>query len=663
MEKFRVSSLLLLVLLTAAAAIAEEAQEATLELPSLGKLKGSTLETRLAADTGEIMGERVRRVRGGTGLSPEFRRQSVRGLSSLEHLHDQGFMSTGDSLLPGNLGLKDQVEALRWLRLNIASFGGDPGSVTITGYSAGAWSVSLHMVSPMSRGLFHRAIAASGSAIFQELLPTNQTHLARKQAEILGCPTDTVGNMLVCLNTKTAEDFANSVGQFFEWHHNPIIQWMPVVEPEVRGVERFMPAQPIDLIRQGKFKKVPFITGITKDEFGAKIVQMIEEAKAGNDSMFRDLNEDWERLAPINFLYERGTNLSSEISYQLKEQYLDGNNVSIDNSQGLANLYADGVIGFSVHRLVNLLAEHSDQPVYYYEFTFQGPYSHVYWNDTKKPYGVTHHDDLLYLFRVSFFPEFEKDSPEMRTVERMTAIWANFAKTGEPIPLEGSGVELFANVTWEPYRLDDQRYLEIGEELSMQTRLNAERMDIWDKLFPMGPAASNVEDDVDAEEACSAGDAAAAAAAANKIPIEMSYSCEICGRDGFDDAEMRSHMALHHLKGAANCPFCDLGEISPAEMLLHVNSAHLDYLTPRAWSSQTDGSSSSENPPRSSIPSISKIQKMIEWAWAQGFDIQGAEQLGGKLVNTRKWIGATEVVTLLSSLRINEINKLDDKLL
>ncbi|XP_014236761.1 zinc finger with UFM1-specific peptidase domain protein-like isoform X2 [Trichogramma pretiosum] len=500
-------------------------------------------------------------------------------------------------------------------------------------------------------------------------------------------------------------------------------------------------------------------------------------------------------------------------------------------------------------------------------------------------------------------------------------------------------------------------------------------------------AASNVEDDADAEEACSAGDAAAAA---NKIPIEMSYSCEICGRDGFDDAEMRSHMALHHLKGAANCPFCDLGEISPAEMLLHVNSAHLDYLTPstpeslafidddglllvgdgeltdglitkngprdkstsvtsknspityaasvsktssntlikkgenkskitgsllnnnnnnsaminnepvntaghgsplrsslnlqlrspatpklpaqecpmcpyssdspeklqehvnrqhfdlispsitpgspethnstfncpfcvtsfsnssdlelhvnfehkdilspakgsseaaksavetpscpvclstafknsielqshieehfskkpspsplitpdasadrqlardmerrekevrrlreqrefamlqaqyalvpkikllssscgnvmntymctavdhyavsygdkgwgcgyrnlqmmfssllqhtgynellyRAWSSQADGSSSSENPPRSSIPSISKIQKMIEWAWAQGFDIQGAEQLGGKLVNTRKWIGATEVVTLLSSLRI-----------
>ena len=124
-------------------------------------------------------------------------------------------MSMGDPLLPGNLGLKDQVEALRWVRQYISTFGGDPGCVTITGYSAGGWSVSLHLVSPMSRGLFHRAIASSGSAIFQELLPTNQSHLAKKQAEILGCPTDTVGNMLVCLNTKSVEEFSSSVGQFF----------------------------------------------------------------------------------------------------------------------------------------------------------------------------------------------------------------------------------------------------------------------------------------------------------------------------------------------------------------------------------------------------------------------------------------------------------------
>uniref|UniRef100_A0A0A9WT43 Zinc finger-containing ubiquitin peptidase 1 n=4 Tax=Lygus hesperus TaxID=30085 RepID=A0A0A9WT43_LYGHE len=59
-----------------------------------------------------------------------------------------------------------------------------------------------------------------------------------------------------------------------------------------------------------------------------------------------------------------------------------------------------------------------------------------------------------------------------------------------------------------------------------------------------------------------------------------------------------------------------------------------------------------ELPSRSTMPSISRLQQHIEWAWSQGFDTQGAEQLGGQLVNTRKWIGATEVVTILSSLRI-----------
>lgn len=64
------------------------------------------------------------------------------------------------------------------------------------------------------------------------------------------------------------------------------------------------------------------------------------------------------------------------------------------------------------------------------------------------------------------------------------------------------------------------------------------------------------------------------------------------------------------------------------------------------------GRSSGELPSRSAMPSISRLQQHIEWAWSQGFDTQGADQLGGQLVNTRKWIGATEVVTVLSSLRI-----------
>lgn len=64
-----------------------------------------------------------------------------------------GFLSTGDSVVPGNNGLKDQVMALQWVQQNIAQFGGDPSNVTIGGLSAGGASVHLQVVSPMSKGM------------------------------------------------------------------------------------------------------------------------------------------------------------------------------------------------------------------------------------------------------------------------------------------------------------------------------------------------------------------------------------------------------------------------------------------------------------------------------------------------------------------------------
>lgn len=112
------------------------------------------------------------------------------------------------------MGLKDQVIALRWIRRNIAAFGGDPDCVTITGYSAGGVSALLHMVSPMTKDLFHRVIMMSGSTA-PDPFPTNQSHLAKKQAELLGCPTDTTGAMLVCLISKPVEDFTNTMTKFF----------------------------------------------------------------------------------------------------------------------------------------------------------------------------------------------------------------------------------------------------------------------------------------------------------------------------------------------------------------------------------------------------------------------------------------------------------------
>lgn len=111
-----------------------------------------------------------------------------------------GFLSTGTEEAPGNNGLKDQVVLLRWVQQNIAQFGGDPNQVTLIGHGAGAISVSLHMVSPMSRDLFHRVILMDGAATAQWKVPRSQLKLAKRQARLLECPVDNIEEMINCLS-------------------------------------------------------------------------------------------------------------------------------------------------------------------------------------------------------------------------------------------------------------------------------------------------------------------------------------------------------------------------------------------------------------------------------------------------------------------------------
>ncbi|XP_011189516.1 juvenile hormone esterase isoform X2 [Zeugodacus cucurbitae] len=99
-----------------------------------------------------------------------------------------GFLQLGTREIPGNAGFKDQVYAMRWVQKYIKHFGGNPEDITLMGYSAGALSVNLHLVSPMSRGLFHKAIIMSGSLPPQTVLPQHtQLELLRKQARVLNC--------------------------------------------------------------------------------------------------------------------------------------------------------------------------------------------------------------------------------------------------------------------------------------------------------------------------------------------------------------------------------------------------------------------------------------------------------------------------------------------
>ncbi|XP_076180089.1 esterase E4-like [Ptiloglossa arizonensis] len=401
-----------------------------------------------------------------------------------------GFLSTGDNLAPGNMGLKDQVVALRWIQRNIAAFGGNPNAVTLCGYSAGSFSIMLHMVSPMSQNLFHRAITMSATDITADIysgIANGQKQLVKKQAELLDCPTDTTGSMLLCLYTKPVENFTDTLDSLFDWHGNPILLWKPSIEPEVRGVERFLTAHPYDLIKQGKFKQVPLILGVTENEFGT-VAALYEKDAQNNGSLYEELNDNWNRLAPIIFFYERDTSRSNYISRELRRFYFNNQPINSANMKGLSEVYGDGIIIFPMFRTAKILASRSNQPVYFYKFTYKSRFSFQMWNDTT-PYGVAHHDDLQYLFFMKrFFPFFERDAPENPMVDISTSMWANFVETGEPIPKND---DKFNGVTWTPFVPSRTNYLDINLHPTMKTEFFPERMRTWDRLFPL--PSSNVK--------------------------------------------------------------------------------------------------------------------------------------------------------------------------
>ncbi|KAF2902347.1 hypothetical protein ILUMI_03838 [Ignelater luminosus] len=367
-----------------------------------------------------------------------------------------GFLSTGDALAPGNNGIKDQVIALRWVRDNIATFGGDPNLVTIFGYSAGGTSVTLHMVSPMSKGLFHRAIFMSCSAFGKWPMETHQFSLAQKQARLLNCPDDTSANIIKCLKTKSAEELGNSLDGFSEFGYDPIIVWSPVIEPDF-GQERFLTENARELLLKGEFAKVPVMGGISALEFAVSALDVI-----GNATLLKEMDEDFERVAPIAFIYERDTENSKHISKELRKYYLGDGPLNNASLSGLEKLYAESVTGFDVNR---------------------GQYSHYYLPGTETPYGVIHHDDLIYLFYISpWFPRFNATSPDYVMVKKLTKLLTNFASTGNPIPQPNDALD---NIDWIPYTNKNKEYLDIGKKLVMKKNLFEDRYAKWEELFPL----------------------------------------------------------------------------------------------------------------------------------------------------------------------------------
>ena len=163
-----------------------------------------------------------------------------------------GFLSLECDEAPGNLGLHDQFLALSWVRDNIAQFGGDPGNVTLLGGSAGAMSAVCHLVSPLSRGLFHRVIPLSGTmaATFMHNDRSPRVY-ALALATRLGYSGDQTDNssLLTFLQSQPATSILKASLMFLDWDHTNPMPWKPTLDSF--SARPFLPLSFTEAVRSG----------------------------------------------------------------------------------------------------------------------------------------------------------------------------------------------------------------------------------------------------------------------------------------------------------------------------------------------------------------------------------------------------------------------------
>ncbi|XP_018561795.1 venom carboxylesterase-6-like [Anoplophora glabripennis] len=395
-----------------------------------------------------------------------------------------GFLSTEDDVIPGNNGMKDQVLALEWVRDNIASFGGNPDSVTLVGLSAGAASVHLHYFSPLSEGLFVKGISQSGSALASWAIKKNALKRAKKLALLVDCPDSPSEDLKSCLKQKPAQTLLEQLA-YFQGTDNlgELAPFAPVVENT--SATAFLDTNPFQLMMEGKVHDVPWITSVTTGEgllSTGYFWQILEE-----------IDERWVELFPDLLDYTDTLDVSQveRVSKEVLDYYLGpGEKINKKNFKKFTQIFTDRLFAVPAELSAKLQASVNKSPVYVYIFNYTEGENKmtILFPDAQEIEGVAHGEDGIYFYGMLHInPLSDKDK---RLIAACHNVLYSYATSGIP-SFDGTD-------TWQPTGSEELTYLVVNgpDDIKLHKSESFTPVDFWTKIGLLEYENEVVKDDL-----------------------------------------------------------------------------------------------------------------------------------------------------------------------